>query len=215
MNIVIWGPPNSGKGTLCTELLKRTEGRFTCFAPGTLLRNSRYADIIVKGDLVDKEKIFEILRSFIDQNGRDNLIMDGFPRQADQIQLMVELGLKVDLIINLDVPKEVLVERMRGRLVHIASGRSYHDVWRKPKNPGLDDVTGEKLTARSDDQIKILESRIDIFNSHKEPMMSSIFDKDKIYFQKFHSVPKIIIFQGNLELGQIIDEILSWIISYR
>ncbi|MGL4770971.1 MAG: nucleoside monophosphate kinase, partial [Plesiomonas shigelloides] len=103
---------------------------------------------------------------------RNGFLLDGFPRTIPQADAMKEAGIDVDFVLEFDVPDQVIVERMSGRRVHPASGRVYHVVYNPPKVEGKDDVTGEDLIIRADDEAETVRKRLAIYHEQTEPLVA-------------------------------------------
>jgi len=183
-NIILIGPPGSGKGTQAPII--KDKYCLCHLATGDLLRAAvaegtemgKKADEVMKaGGLVSDEIVIGIIKDNIKSPDCSNgFILDGFPRTVPQA---VELGKmlesekvgKIDSVIEFKIPDETLVERICGRMIHAASGRSYHEKFAPPKVPGKDDVTGEPLMKRKDDNEAALTKRLEQFHAQTKPVV--------------------------------------------
>ncbi|XP_024535327.1 adenylate kinase 4 [Selaginella moellendorffii] len=128
------------------------------------------------GQLVSDDLVIGIIDEAIQKPScKKGFILDGFPRtvaQAEKLDAMLsKQGVKVDKVLNFEIPDSVLEERITGRWVHPPSGRSYHTKFAPPKVPGRDDVTGEPLIQRKDDTAEVLKSRLDGFHKQTKPVI--------------------------------------------
>jgi len=183
LRMIIMGPPGSGKGTQAPRL---KEKYCAChLATGDMLREqvSQGTDlgkqakkIMDAGELVSDEIMIKMIKDQLENNSecKNGFILDGFPRttpQAEKLDSMLEgRGQKVDHALQLLVADNTLVTRITGRLVHPASGRSYHKEFAPPKTPGKDDVTGEPLIQRSDDNAETLRARLKSYHKMTGPV---------------------------------------------
>jgi len=101
---------------------------------------------------------------------KNGYLFDGFPRTIPQAEAMKAAGVPIDYVVEIDVADEEIVKRMSGRRVHVASGRTYHVVFNPPKTAGKDDVTGEDLIQRDDDQEETVKKRLDVYHAQTEPL---------------------------------------------
>jgi len=150
---------------------------------GQLIRNeiaakseygSMLQDIIARGDLVPDNILFEILEKelkTISAQGVPVLILDGVPRNLSQVEELDKRGLNIEAVICLDLSDEEVVSRLSQRWVHAASGRIYHAITHPPKQPGIDDVTGEPLTQRIDDTPEVIRKRLVSYHAQTEPLI--------------------------------------------
>lgn len=183
MNIVLIGKPGCGKGTLSNYLLNNVKDyNFITISPGDLMKkimaeeNNQDAlflkNLLDKGNFAPDEFTINIIKKEIENidnsilsnnnNIKPSFIYDGFPRTIAQAQMMAK-ELPVDLVVYFDIEDKVIIERISNRLIHLPSSRIYNLKTNPPKNPGLDDITGEPLTKRKDDDSKIIQQRIDNF----------------------------------------------------
>lgn len=174
-SIILLGPPGAGKGTQAI-LLSKALG-IPKITTGDMLREAvanktelglKIAELMPTGQLIDDELVIDLLAERLAQPDCANgFILDGCPRTYHQAFLMrVEHGIRINYVIELLVPDQVIVERMAGRRFHAQSGRSYHTKFNPPVVEGLDDETGDLLTVRSDDAPDIVLKRLEIY--HKE-----------------------------------------------
>ena len=188
---MIMGPPGSGKGTISSRLVKRFD--MTHLSSGDLLRNQLAkhtpASMVAKkymdaGTLVpDKIMVELILAEISAMPFEKGWLLDGFPRtvaQADELSKHQTL----DTVINLDVPFATIIERIRGRWIHIPSGRVYNDSYNPPRVPGKDDVTGEPLVQRPDDHPDTVLKRLQQYESMTKPVLV-YYEKSKL-LKSFH-----------------------------
>ncbi|RLN00578.1 adenylate kinase 4-like [Panicum miliaceum] len=158
--LILIGPPGSGKGT--QSPLIKDEYCLCHLATGDMLR----AAVAAKTPLGIKAK------EAMDKKG---FILDGFPRTVTQAQKLDEMlakqGANVDKVLNFAIDDAILEERITGRWIHPASGRTYHTKFAPPKAPGIDDVTGEPLIQRRDDTAEVLKSRLEAFHRQTEPVI--------------------------------------------
>ncbi|EFJ24129.1 hypothetical protein SELMODRAFT_414935 [Selaginella moellendorffii] len=181
--LILVGPPGCGKGTQ-SPILK--EQHCLChLATGDMLRAAVAAQTplglmakqtMEKGQLVSDDLVIGIIDEAIQKPScKKGFILDGFPRtvaQAEKLDAMLsKQGVKVDKVLNFEIPDSVLEERITGRWVHPPSGRSYHTKFAPPKVPGRDDVTGEPLIQRKDDTAEVLKSRLDGFHKQTKPVI--------------------------------------------
>ena len=183
-NLILLGPPGSGKGTQSNKILN--DFCYCQLSTGDLLREHvakktpegiKAKEAMDKGQLVTDEIVNAILvKAIRSPQCERGIIFDGYPRneeQADNLDKLLESeGKKLNSVIELKVNEEQLFERIEGRRVHPASGRSYHLKFNPPKVDNLDDVTGEPLVHRPDDKKEVMKSRIDIYNSKTAPVVS-------------------------------------------
>lgn len=181
--VILIGPPGSGKGTQ-SPLLK-DEYCLCHLATGDMLRAAVAAktplgvkakEAMDKGELVSDELVVGIIDEAVKKPSCEKgFILDGFPRtvvQAEKLDAMLEKqGAKVDKVLNFAIEDAVLEERITGRWIHPASGRSYHTKFAPPKVPGKDDITGEPLIQRKDDNAEVLKSRLEAFHKQTEPVI--------------------------------------------
>lgn len=177
-NIVIIGPPASGKGTQ-GEFIS-TEYNIPKISTGDILRaevkantdiGKKVKSVIESGKLVDNETIISLLKTRLespDTNG--GFILDGFPRTITQAEELQKLNIDINYVIELKVSDEEVISRISGRRVHPASGRSYHTEYNPPKVEGKDDITQEPLVQRDDDKEEAIVKRLKLYHEQTEPM---------------------------------------------
>ena len=180
MRIILLGAPGAGKGTQAQFIMEKYG--IPQISTGDMLRAAVTAGtelglqakaIMDAGQLVTDELIISLVKERIAQEDcRNGFLLDGFPRTIPQADAMKEAGIDVDFVLEFDVPDQVIVERMSGRRVHPASGRVYHVVYNPPKVEGKDDVTGEDLIIRADDEAETVRKRLAIYHEQTEPLVA-------------------------------------------
>jgi len=124
------------------------------------------------GQLVPDDVILDLVaRRIQEPDCAGGFLFDGFPRTLAQAETMKKLGVRIDYVIEIDVPDEEIVLRMSGRRVHPASGRSYHIKFNPPKQPDKDDVTGEPLIQRQDDLPATVKQRLRVYHAQTQPLI--------------------------------------------
>lgn len=176
MNILFLGKPGSGKGTITKRLEK--DG-FLHLSTGDLLRVERDKGtklgkeiglLIDKGNFVSDAMIFNLVDNFLEENQGKNIIFDGFPRNLAQAQKCIEKKIIFEKVVVIEVPDELIKDRIVNRRVHVGSGRVYNILTLPPKIEGIDDISGEPLIHRNDDKEEVLAKRLDIYKNVTEPI---------------------------------------------
>tara|TARA_R110001583_G_scaffold30102_5_gene104345 strand:+ start:506 stop:1150 length:645 start_codon:yes stop_codon:yes gene_type:complete len=180
MRIVLLGAPGAGKGTQAQFLMAKFG--IPQISTGDMLRAAIKAGselgkqakaVMDAGQLVSDDLIIGLVKERITQDDcKAGFLLDGFPRTIPQADAMKENGVSVDHVLEFDVPDEVIVERMAGRRVHSGSGRVYHLVYNPPKVEGKDDVTGDDLSIRPDDEESTVRKRLAIYHEQTKPLVN-------------------------------------------
>ena len=179
MRIILLGAPGAGKGTQAQFLMDKYG--IPQISTGDMLRAAIKAgtplglkakEVMDKGQLVSDDIIIGLVKERIAQDDcAKGFLLDGFPRTIPQADAMKDAGVVVDFVLEFDVPDEEIVKRMSGRRVHPGSGRVYHVVFNPPKVDGKDDVSGEDLVIRADDEETTVRKRLDIYHQQTEPLV--------------------------------------------
>ena len=179
MRIILLGAPGAGKGTQAQFLMDKYG--IPQISTGDMLRAAIKAGtplglqaktVMDQGQLVSDELIIGLVKERIAQaDCQKGFLLDGFPRTIPQADAMKDAGIVVDFVLEFDVPDEEIVKRMSGRRVHPGSGRVYHVIFNPPKVDGIDDVTGDALVVRADDEETTVRKRLDIYHQQTEPLV--------------------------------------------
>lgn len=184
MRLILLGAPGAGKGTQAAFLCQKYG--IPQISTGDMLRAAVKAGtplglaakkVMDSGALVSDEIIIGLVKERIAQPDCANgFLFDGFPRTIPQADAMKQAGVKIDCVLEIDVPFESIVERMSGRRSHPASGRTYHVKFNPPKVEGKDDVTGEPLIQRDDDKEETVKKRLDVYVAQTKPLIAYYSD---------------------------------------
>ena len=197
MRVILLGMPGAGKGTQAQII----EEKFAIanVSTGAILREvsksqshlaQKVQTYLNSGQLVPDEIIIEMLVERISKDDCNNgFILDGFPRNIEQAKSLDQAGVSIDLVIYLKILEEQIIERMSGRRIHLASGRSYHTTFNPPKVDGKDDLTGEDLIQRSDDKPDVIKKRLEVYFNETEPMLDFYKNKDIQFYEIDASEP--------------------------
>ena len=179
IKLILLGAPGAGKGTQAEIISKKyaipsiSTGNMIreAIAAGTEMgRNAK--SFIDSGALVPDEVVIGIIKERLAKPDCENgFILDGFPRTIPQAQALQDAGVPIDFVLEIAVPDSEIVERMSGRRVHPASGRSYHVKYNPPKVAGKDDVTGEDLVQRDDDREEVVMKRLSVYHAQTEALV--------------------------------------------
>ena len=179
MRLILLGAPGAGKGTQASFICQKFG--IPQISTGDMLRAAVKAgtamglaakQVMDAGGLVSDEIIIGLVKERIAQpDCAKGFLFDGFPRTLRQADAMKEAGVKLDLVLEIDVPDGAIIERMSGRRVHQASGRSYHLKFNPPKVAGKDDVTGEDLIQRADDEEATVRKRLEVYQAQTRPLV--------------------------------------------
>ena len=180
MKLILLGAPGAGKGTQATFICQKYG--IPQISTGDMLRAAVKAGtplgmeakkVMDAGGLVSDGLIINLVRERIAQTDcAQGFLFDGFPRTIPQADAMKAAGVRIDYVLEIDVPFEAIIERMSGRRSHSASGRTYHVKYNPPKNAGLDDVTGEPLTQREDDKEATVAKRLEVYSAQTRPLVA-------------------------------------------
>ena len=179
MRLILLGAPGAGKGT---------QAKFICekyavpqISTGDMLRAAvkegtplgiEAKKIMDSGGLVSDDIIIGLVKDRLMQpDCIKGYLFDGFPRTIPQAQAMKDAGVPIDFVVEIDVPFDAIIDRMSGRRVHVASGRTYHVRFNPPKTEGKDDVTGEELIQRDDDKEATVRKRLDVYDAQTKPLI--------------------------------------------
>jgi adenylate kinase len=179
MRLILLGAPGAGKGTQAGFICKHFG--IPQISTGDMLRAAVKAgtplglaakQVMDSGGLVSDDIIIGLVKERIAQPDCANgFLFDGFPRTIPQADAMKAAGVKLDHVVEIDVPDAAIIERMSGRRSHLPSGRTYHVKFNPPKVEGLDDVTGEPLTQRDDDKEETVRKRLQVYQSQTRPLV--------------------------------------------
>jgi len=203
MRLILLGAPGAGKGT---------QAQFICekfaipqISTGDMLRAAVKAGtqlgiaakkIMDAGGLVSDDIIIALVKDRLTQpDCSKGYLFDGFPRTIPQAQAMKDAGVPIDYVLEIDVPFNAIIDRMSGRRVHPASGRTYHVTFNPPKVEGKDDVTGDVLIQRDDDKEETVRKRLQVYNDQTRPLVeyystwaTKSNSSDKVESPAYHKV---------------------------
>ncbi|MCV2369319.1 adenylate kinase [Roseateles oligotrophus] len=179
MRLILLGAPGAGKGTQAAFICQKFG--IPQISTGDMLRAAVKAGtemgvaakkVMDAGGLVGDDIIIGLVKERIAQADCANgFLFDGFPRTIPQADAMKSAGVKLDLVLEIDVPDSAIIERMSGRRVHPASGRTYHVKFNPPKVEGVDDATGEALVQRDDDKEETVRKRLEVYQAQTRPLV--------------------------------------------
>ncbi len=179
MRLILLGAPGAGKGTQATHLCQKYG--IPQISTGDMLRAAVKAgtamglaakQVMDAGGLVGDDIIIGLVKERIAQpDCAKGFLFDGFPRTIPQADAMKAAGVKLDIVLEIDVPDSSIIERMSGRRVHQPSGRTYHVVFNPPKVAGKDDATGEDLVQRDDDKEETVRKRLEVYHQQTRPLV--------------------------------------------
>lgn len=180
MRLILLGAPGAGKGTQATFICQKYG--IPQISTGDMLRAAVKAGtplgieakkVMDAGGLVGDDLIINLVKDRIAQpDCARGFLFDGFPRTLPQADAMKAAGVKLDYVLEIDVPFEAIIERMSGRRSHPASGRTYHVKFNPPKVEGKDDVTGEPLIQREDDKEDTVRKRLEVYSAQTRPLVA-------------------------------------------
>jgi len=214
MRLILLGGPGAGKGTQANYIKERYQ--IPQISTGDMLRaavkagtelGKKAKQVMDAGGLVPDDVIIGLVKERIKEaDCQKGFLFDGFPRTIPQADAMKEAGVPIDAVVEIDVPDQEIIKRMSGRRVHLASGRTYHVIFNPPKVEGKDDVTGEPLIQRDDDQEETVRKRLDVYHAQTEPLVE--------YYKKWAAsgeagAPKHIRIEGVGKVEQIRDQIFN------
>ena len=214
MRLILLGGPGAGKGTQANFI--KDKYRIPQISTGDMLRaaikagtelGKKAKGYMDSGGLVPDEVIIGLVKERIKEaDCQKGFLFDGFPRTIPQADAMKDAGVSLDAVVDINVPDTEIIKRMSGRRVHLASGRTYHITFNPPKEEGKDDVTGEALIQRDDDQEETVRNRLDVYHAQTEPLID--------YYKNWESsgesaAPKYIRIEGVGKVEEIRDQIYS------
>jgi len=179
MRLILLGAPGAGKGTQASFICQHYA--MPQISTGDMLRAAVKAGtemglaakkVMDAGGLVGDDIIIGLVKERIAQPDCANgFLFDGFPRTIPQADAMKHAGVKLDYVLEIDVPFDAIIERMSGRRVHVASGRTYHVRFNPPKREGIDDLSGEALIQRDDDKEDTVKKRLEVYSAQTRPLV--------------------------------------------
>ena len=214
MRLILLGGPGAGKGTQANYVKEKYQ--IPQISTGDMLRaavkagtdlGKKAKEYMDSGGLVPDDVIIGLVKERIKEpDCQKGFLFDGFPRTIPQADAMKEAGVPVEAVVDIDVPDEEIIKRMSGRRVHLASGRTYHIFFNPPKEAGKDDLTGDPLIQRDDDQEETVRKRLDVYHAQTEPLID--------YYKSWESsgdsaAPTYIRIEGVGKVDEIRDSIFS------
>lgn len=179
MKLIMLGAPGAGKGTQAEKISLKLN--IPTISTGFIIRKAISAqtelgkiakDFIDKGQLVPDDVIIRMLFERIAEDDcKNGFILDGFPRTIPQAQALVDAGIQIDKVLNIDVPDEIILERLTGRRECSKCGKPFHIVYNKPQVEGKCDVCGGDLIQRADDNPDTINSRLSVYHKQTEPLV--------------------------------------------
>jgi adenylate kinase len=214
MRLILLGAPGAGKGT---------QAKFICekfgipqISTGDMLRAAVKAGtplglaakkVMDSGALVSDDIIIGLVKERLKEpDCKNGYLFDGFPRTIPQAEAMKEAGVHLDYVLEIAVNDDVIVDRMSGRRVHLASGRTYHVVHNPPKIAGKDDVTGEDLVQRKDDEEATVKTRLKVYHDQTEVLLGYYGDWAKTGTP---GAPKYVKVEGVGTVEQITSKVMA------
>ena len=184
MRLILLGAPGVGKGTQATFICQKYG--IPQISTGDMLRAAiktgsplgiEAKKVMDSGRLVSDDLIITLVKERIAQvDCVAGFLFDGFPRTIPQANAMKATGVRIDYVLEIDVPFEAIVERMSGRRSHAASGRTYHVKFNPPQVAGVDDITGEPLIQRIDDKEETVKKRLGVYSAQTRPLVAYYSD---------------------------------------
>ncbi|MEE3419485.1 MAG: adenylate kinase [Lachnospiraceae bacterium] len=183
MIIIMLGAPGAGKGTQAARIADAyhiphisTGDIFRANIKGGTELGKKAKSYMDAGKLVPDELVCDLVADRIAQDDcKDGCILDGFPRTIPQAKSLDEavakMGTKVDFAVNVDVPDQVIIDRMSGRRACLKCGATYHVEYKKPKQEGICDVCGSELVLRDDDKPETVKTRLDVYHEQTQPLI--------------------------------------------
>lgn len=178
MKIIFFGAPGAGKGTQAEIVSEKLN--IPTISTGAIIRSAIKEGTemglaakakIEAGGLVPDEVVIGIIKERLAMDDcKDGFILDGFPRTVPQAKALTEMGIAIDVVLDLEVEDEKIVKRMSGRRVCLKCGASYHTEYKKPAKEGICDVCGDALSIRKDDAPEVVESRLKVYHEETEPL---------------------------------------------
>ena len=212
MRIILLGAPGAGKGTQAQYICEQYG--IPQISTGDMLRaavkaqselGKKVEKVMASGGLVTDEIIIALVKARIEEEDcKDGFLFDGFPRTIPQASALVEGNILIDVVLEIDVQDDEIVKRLSGRRVHLDSGRVYHIVYNPPKNEGFDDVSGEELIQREDDQEETVRNRLKVYHQQTKPLVE--------YYTQLSSLDsniRVIKINGLAKVDSIKEEIFN------